>query len=288
MLFDAFFVCNNILSGCRNVAGNCRNLLPLAKYFKGGAGVYITYPLLIEFLYKKENIAQRDMAKALSISRSNISRMISGELSQLSRSVEEESFYKKLFCGKRIRIVSISSIGICRNARLRMTSLTLHTRSFCGTGQEPVAGAAAECHGSFLRLVLQRAEESRKANLVNDETSAPDISFAPLNYRLTEGFVGRTDLLQEISDVMKEHGFAVLCGIGGLGKSQTALRYAENGKRIKVYHQVQMVYFHQDLKMTIQEISFQGMKKYQKEEKAGDEGFRIRMDALKHFMRIRS
>ena len=59
--------------------------------------MYITYPLLIEFLYKKENIAQRDMAKALSISRSNISRMISGELSQLSRSVEEESFYKKLF-----------------------------------------------------------------------------------------------------------------------------------------------------------------------------------------------
>ena len=136
---------------------------------------------------------------------------------------------------------------------------------------------------AFLRLVLQRAEESRKANLVNDETSAPDISFAPLNYRLTEGFVGRTDLLQEISDVMKEHGFAVLCGIGGLGKSQTALRYAENGKRSKVYHQVQMVYFHQDLKMTIQEISFQGMKKYQKEEKAGDEGFRIRMDALKTF-----
>ena len=37
------------------------------------------------------------MAKALSISRSNISRMISGELSQLSRSVEEESFYTKLF-----------------------------------------------------------------------------------------------------------------------------------------------------------------------------------------------
>lgn len=44
-----------------------------------------------------------------------------------------------------------------------------------------------------------------------------------------------------------------------------------------------MVYFHQDLKATIQDIPFQGLKKYQKEDKAGDEGFQIRMKALKTF-----
>lgn len=246
--------------------------------------MYITYPLLIEFLYKKENIAQRDMAKALSISRSNISRMISGELSQLSRSVKEESFYTKLFLREAYPDCIHKLYRYLQECEAADDELDAAYKKFFveqdkNRSQEQLQNAME----AFLRLVLQRAEESRKANLVNDETSAPDISFAPLNYRLTEGFVGRTDLLQEISDVMKEHGFAVLCGIGGLGKSQTALRYAENGKRIKVYHQVQMVYFHQDLKMTIQEISFQGMKKYQKEEKAGDEGFRIRMDALKTF-----
>lgn len=42
-----------------------------------------------------------------------------------------------------------------------------------------------------------------------------------------------------------------------------------------------MVYFHQDLKTTIQDIPFQGLKKYQKEDKAGDEGLQVRMKALK-------
>lgn len=246
--------------------------------------MYITYPFLLTFLKTKEGLSQKEIAEYLGVHPATISRLCKGEQSQMGGGITKDDFYQHLFCQEAYPEYVQNLYQYLHEYEAFDQELDdlYHVISQAESEHKP-RETIYKARKAFLLQVVERAEESREANLVNLKTSAPDISFAPLNYRLTEGFVGRADLLQEISDVMKEHGFAVLCGIGGLGKSQTALHYAENGKRSKAYHQVQMVYFHQDLKMTIQEIPFRGMKKYQKEEKAGDEGFRIRMDALKTF-----
>lgn len=246
--------------------------------------MYITYPFLLIFLKTKQKLSQKEIADDLGVNPATISRLCTGEQSQMGGGITKDVFYQQLFCHEAYPEF------------VQKLQRYLHEHEAFDQELDDLYGviSQAECEHkpretihkareAFLRRVVERAEESREAKRVNATSSAQDISFAPLNYRLTEGFVGRNELLEEISSVMEAYSLAVICGIGGLGKSQTALHYADRGKKNHIYKQIQMVYFHQDLKATIQDIPFQGLKKYQKEDKAGDEGFQIRMKALKTF-----
>lgn len=244
--------------------------------------MYITYPFLLTFLTVKEQLNQKDIAEDLKVSPSSISRLLNGKTPQMSSIVTKDNFYQQLFCQEAYPEYVQKIYQYLHECDASDQELdALYNKISLLESEHKSRETVQKAREAFLRQIVERAEESREEKRVNEADPSQVISFAPLNYRLTEGFVGRTDLLDKLSSVMKKYGLAVLCGIGGLGKSQAALHYADRRKRDHTYEQVQMVYFHQDLKTTIQDIPFQGLKKYQKEDKAGDEGLQVRMKALK-------
>ena len=289
MLFRCIFRVQQYFPGlqdcCRKLQKSIKKVVTIREVFVRGIWCvyYISFFLLI-FLKTKQKLSQKEIADDLGVNPATISRLCTGEQSQMGGGITKDVFYQQLFCHEAYPEF------------VQKLQRYLHEHEAFDQELDDLYGviSQAECEHkpretihkareAFLRRVVERAEESREAKRVNATSSAQDISFAPLNYRLTEGFVGRNELLEKISSVMEAYSLAVICGIGGLGKSQTALHYADRGKKNHIYKQIQMVYFHQDLKATIQDIPFQGLKKYQKEDKAGDEGFQIRMKALKTF-----
>lgn len=72
-------------------------------------------------------------------------------------------------------------------------------------------------------------------------------------------FVGRNDLMEEIDRKLSssENHMAVITGMGGMGKSCAAIRYAhENSAK---YNSIQYVFFEKHLRKTVLKLDFDGM-----------------------------
>ena len=155
--------------------------------------------------------------------------------------------------------------------------------NFCMESDKNNSNGRNDTMRAFISEIMDEAEDSRTEIHIDENLQSPIISFAPLNLHATEGFVGRKKTITTISSVLEKYGLVILCGIGGVGKSQTALHYAEQKKNENIYHQVQMVYFDTDLQTTIQKVPFRGVKKYQKEKDPSEEGYQNCLMALKSF-----
>ena len=55
---------------------------------------YITYKMLLGFLTEKVGLSQTVIAKALNISKSSISRVLSGKMRQIAKGISCDGFYK--------------------------------------------------------------------------------------------------------------------------------------------------------------------------------------------------
>ncbi|MER6203251.1 tetratricopeptide repeat protein [Streptomyces sp. NPDC001586] len=74
--------------------------------------------------------------------------------------------------------------------------------------------------------VLERLEESSEEDPMDtrDSVSFPSPTPRP---RLSSRFTGRTGILSTVGDLLNEHGRVSLAGLGGVGKTQTALAYIQ-------------------------------------------------------------
>lgn len=244
---------------------------------------YITYKMLLGFLTEKAGLSQTVIAKALNISKSSISRVLSGKMRQIAKGISCDGFYKAFeeFVDKNdtVRLYDY----LVKNDAVDEDIKDAYSKTQAEIHENKTT--AQETFSTFIKLLVERAEGSRSANL-NDEEEAPaeTVGFAPFKYHMSENFVGREDLVEEIASTLGQYGMAIVCGFGGLGKSQSALYYVEQSKKNSAEQQAQMVFFHDNLKATLLDIPFCGLKEYQNNRKeAIDEQVRRRLDVLREF-----
>lgn len=107
------------------------------------------------------------------------------------------------------------------------------------------ANPGKEAAERFLLRIFEEADRSRTAcksrkmkknapyqRVASDvEVSTPCTSFAPFDVAAhssvpPQHFIGRADLMKQLEACLAKNGIAVLCGIGGYGKTEAALHYA--------------------------------------------------------------
>lgn len=245
---------------------------------------YITYRMLLGFLKENLGLSQTDIAKKLSISKSTISRLLSGKMRQMSGGISRDGFLRAFagFVDKndaRRLYEYLTQKGAMDDEDVQNAYSKAQADIHKGTP------AAKEIFSEWIKLLVRRAEDSRAADRNDEsESDSPRVEFAPFKYHLAENFVGREDLIKKIDATLKQYSMAIVCGFGGLGKSQSVLYYAEKSKRDNAKKQMQMVFFHGDLKATLLDIPFCGLKKYQDNRTDNEkEQLRMRLDWLRGF-----
>ena len=158
--------------------------------------MYITYPFLLTFLTVKEQLNQKDIAEDLKVSPSSISRLLNGKTPQMSSIVTKDNFYQQLFCQEAYPEYVQKIYQYLHECDASDQELdALYNKISLLESEHKSRETVQKAREAFLRQIVERAEESREEKRVNEADPSQVISFAPLNYRLTEGFVGRTDLL---------------------------------------------------------------------------------------------
>ena len=82
----------------------------------------------------------------------------------------------------------------------------------------------------FYRAVVKKADADMRDRL-EGKTDQPAFTFDPWQPDPVENFVGRAEILKNIKKQLDDKGLAIICGMGGMGKSQTALQYAKNNEK---------------------------------------------------------
>ena len=104
----------------------------------------------------------------------------------------------------------------------------------------------------FYRAVVKKADADMRDRL-EGKTDQPAFTFDPWQPDPVENFVGRAEILKNIKKQLDDKGLAIICGMGGMGKSQTALQYAKNNEK---YYRggMQQVSFEESLSTTLLSI----------------------------------
>lgn len=236
----------------------------------------LTYKMLVEYLYKEMKISQTEIARALSVHKSIISRMLNHDRELKSDNTDEhflENLLKPQIASSR-DLLNLLKYLDKKNATNKELCDAFNK---CLTNISGKQGTAKEEIGKVLKIVVDQAEKSRKG--ITAEEDEEIITFAPCKYRLVENFVGREELIKNIDDTLCKYGVAIICGMGGLGKSQSALYYAEKCKESGKCKEFQMVFFNKDLPTTLLDVMFIGLKNYQEKE----ESVQKRLEILRKF-----
>lgn len=92
-------------------------------------------------------------------------------------------------------------------------------------------------------------------------------------------FIGREDLFEKINAGLSEDHIVAVYGMGGMGKSCAALKYAKDHK--KNYRHIQYVFFEKSLRTTIRKLNFNGLTN--ESEMDDDRKYENRMEILKKY-----
>ena len=245
---------------------------------------HITYKLLLEFLNEGLKISQTNMAADLKVDKSTISRI--KKSGKLGRIITGEMIYEQLM---KPQINNVNDLAKIYRFLEKNGSLTQELKvAYDKADAELKLGKpnADDELQKFLRLLVSLAEEREveKEKTEDGEEESAAVSFSTCKYHLAENFVGRRDLIENIQSTLQENGLVILCGMGGLGKSQSALYYAEQGRVKGTYKQVQMVFYNKNLATTLLDIAFRGLKTYQESKEDNEEEcLESRLEILSRF-----
>lgn len=265
----------------------------------------ITYSMLIQFLtkYYKKGLTQKSIADLLRIDPAIISKVVNGK-EQLSSVCNKDLFFENIFVEKlpnsskntKQVYITYDFINLLYEFLKKYGALTsaLEKEYAEIKKQQSCIGISEyELGRHFILSVLQIAEESREqkipgtklqelffpshtTNITIDDT----VTFATFDNPVIDNFIGRNELIKETHDKLSKDHIAVICGIGGLGKSQSALQYAYIYSNNGVYSQSQRVFFDSDLKRTLLKIPFNNLKEYQETD---ENKVNLRLAALEKF-----
>ena len=265
----------------------------------------ITYSMLIQFLtkYYKKGLTQKSIADLLRIDPAIISKVVNGK-EQLSSVCNKDLFFENIFVEKlpnsskntKQVYITYDFINLLYEFLKKYGALTsaLEKEYAEIKKQQSCIGISEyELGRHFILSVLQIAEESREQKIpgtklqelffpshTTNTTIDDTVTFVTFDNPVIDNFIGRNELIKETHDKLSKDHIAVICGIGGLGKSQSALQYAYIYSNNGVYSQSQRVFFDSDLKRTLLKIPFNNLKEYQETD---ENKVNLRLAALEKF-----
>ena len=207
----------------------------------------ITYSMLIQFFTLKEGVKQYQIAERLAENNGTISNIIKGER-QLQQSITCRDFFDKIVR----RELNIDKDGIARLYKFLkdQEALPKHIKDLFEDARSASSVQQKSACEAFFMGVLKEADQTREEGILGKKIGSKpksvkeqEIRLAPFINSVVKDFIGRADLLHLIQDTLARHSIAVICGIGGLGKSQAALAYAKVQKEERgTYQHVQCVF----------------------------------------------
>ena len=244
----------------------------------------ITYAMVIQFFTHKKKYRNGDVAEWLELDKGSLSGIISGSR-QLKRDITRGMFFDQVFVdmphlSKANTDDLYDFLGEQDALSPMLSELYLQCEEAGRTQQKKTCEA-------FVRAVLQEADRAREDKIPGKKIGgrakerAPEVRFAPFANPVIQVFIGRGDLLRRIGEVLTQHSVSVICGIGGLGKSQAALAYAKEGQEKGIYQQVQCVFFEGSLSDTLLRIPLEGLPDYQ--DASDSDRLKDRLAALRGF-----
>ena len=245
----------------------------------------ITYAMVIQFFRYKENYQNRDVAEWLGLNNGTVSGIASGKRS-LNRDITYGMFYEDVF--EDMGHVSKKYVDHLYEFLKEQDALPEAIKVLYEKCNAAGRAKQEETCKEFIMAVLREADQAREERILGKKIGSKAQRakekkgcFAPFSNPVVKGFIGRTELLRRIGETLAQHNIAVICGIGGLGKSQAALAYAKEQQEIGTYQQVQCVFFEESLAATILRIPFEGLTDYQ--DTNPSERLRHRLKALCDF-----
>ena len=245
----------------------------------------ITYAMVIQFFTLKKELTQDYIARRLELHKATISKAVSGS-AHLNQSIKCGDFFLKVF--RREKCINEKDVTKLYNFLKEQDALTERIKELykaCNKTYRPNEKQAA--YEAFIMGVLEEADRAREDKIpgkkiggrTKERTS--EVRFAPFVNPVINSFIGRSDLLRRIGEVLTQHSVSVICGIGGLGKSQAAFAYAKAGQEGGIYQQVQCVFFEGSLSDTLLRIPIEGLPDYQ--EASDSDRLKDRLAALCRF-----
>ncbi|MGN0639074.1 MAG: tetratricopeptide repeat protein [Huintestinicola sp.] len=183
------------------------------------------------------------------------------------------------------KIFNEYSIYMGKNAEITIAKSypisELAVNKLSGYSEEDIAKACVDLKISLYddNSSLRSVDPERDISRIEKHLKSQREQLPVLSYILppeTKNFIGRKDLFEQISDRLAQKHIVILKGMGGMGKSCTAAKYANTHK--EQYSTVQYVFFKKDLYHTILSMSFANLME---NERSDDEKYASRLDILR-------
>ena len=243
----------------------------------------IGYVTLLQMILTYGNVNQQELTYSLGVDKTIVNRYVHGKL-PLKKALRLNEFQQRLFVeGTKIETGQVVlNNKLCEdfyNCLMHHGFAIDEKIKNCYKKRDEEGGKKA-----FIQALIEAADKSREKGINGDgidklnsveETGvslqSDDISIESLNF-----FIGREDMLKEIETKLDAHAFAIICGIGGMGKSKCAQKYAFEGLKSKKYERVQQLYFETDLTTTMLGLRFcQNDDQYENDEEHLEANLRL-------------
>ncbi len=242
----------------------------------------LTYSEVFEFIINHMNKTQSELAVDLGTSESTVSRIKAGKQFYLA-TVSPKDLYESVFQEKEQNLDLVKRFWTFLHDKKLSDDETL----LVYYNENCLAEISSDIFRDFFMKVLDVAFSNGKARQKNKGqqgrekseqenlhfAAQPDafnpsdhmgtiqfdtvVGFARYHIESRDCFLGRDDLLKSVRETLLNNRTAIICGIGGLGKSFAADRYAEVYSN--EYSQIQKVVFSSDIQETILKIPFDGL-----------------------------
>ena len=247
---------------------------------------YLTYNMLLKYLNEQMDISQKELGEYLGYTdASTINRLIKKPTKKMAPDIPKKLFYEKMMEPYFAELSEVKKLYkyIERHVVITDEMSELYDTLLCNS-REGKTKNEKETIKKFLSLISDIAENNRNRTIQSSDEDPEVITFAPANYHPVEKFIGRDQLMVNVSHILDKYGLVVICGMGGLGKTQSARYYAVQSKQKGIYKQVQRVDYNKNLKSTLLDIDFNGLKEYQKSKQDDEEKrIEIRLEILSKF-----
>lgn len=205
------------------------------------------YYLLLKFLIEQCDFTQAAIGEKLSISSATMSRIMKNRKPSKTPSYFGEKAFMKIFEDPKVfpeyeKLYNYLTENGVVTEEINQAYHQVHDKN----------APTEKDSKDFYRAVMKKADADMR-DRIEGKTDQPAFTFDSWQPDPVENFVGRAEILKNIKKQLDDKGLAIICGMGGMGKSQTALQYAK--KNEKYYRGgMQQVSFEESLSTTLLSI----------------------------------
>lgn len=226
--------------------------------------------MILTLLFEELNVSNKEIAEWLDVAESTATKLRKGKLRQ---AFDVKYLYDTAFARLPARFNNMPASGFLRD-------VLIPSLKNIGCYPPELARHANDSYESFAQILLTLALKNRgsaKAAAASTEVLSNECHLVGQDYHLS-AFMGRDDVIEAIRKKLETAHVAVLSGIGGIGKSYAAIRYAERYQN--QYVNIQRVFYDSDIRHTVSKLMFENLHEGQQSE---EELFQNRLKALYRF-----